>query len=519
MPAAQQTNQSPELYRRGYQLWRSAQFNSAEQELSQIPSSRRSERESLLLGRLIARRDPSAGAAFFERELRRLKCDLYQCEATILLAHAYARSSDYHKADLRFKKAHTLAHDKQSRANLAYYEGAASFYQGHVVDTSSIAEAARNAKEPDTEIRCQLLLAAVSATQERYRQEIPHLLEALSIADRDRNRSTELVAYTLENIAVLVRELYEPTLANVLENRLNSIGWTNELSQQQVVVAKALGWWKALNGDYLNAFRLLKRAAEASRDPAWTVLAKVDRAYLARCLGEPRWSEQELIEARELSQDVNWQAEHSEATVALVLLAELYAPVDTSLAVEFMSRYRAVQHNLAPSIFGHHDRRLAALADYSSAMVEWKLGNRDEAVTTLQGVYEIYDAIGYDWRAGRAALDLARLTGNALWPRRAQQKLAHYPRSWLTNTLAIPELKATNESPELKKLTPAQRRVYDLLIIGKSTDEMASELGISHFTVRNHIKVLFSVFQVNSRPELLAKCASTMPNRYQSHNT
>lgn len=502
MPA---TSKSSDPYRRAYRLWRSAHFSDAERVLLELPSSRRLERESLLLGRLVARRDASAGAAFFERDIRRLSGDSYRVEATILLAHSYAKIGDYRKADARFRNARSLINGDEPRALFAYYYGAASFYHGRIVDTSSISEAARHAKSPDTRIRCELLQGAILASREQYRQQIPHLLQALKIADADKTPSTELLAYTVENMAVLVRELYEPTLASVVEDRLQTIEWTDELSEQQFVVAKALGWWKALNGDYFNGFRLLKHASEASRDPAWTVLAKVDRAYLARCLREPRWSEQELLEARELSRGVNWKAEQSETTIALVLLAELYAPVDTSLAVEFLSRYRAVQHNLSPSFFGRHDRRLAALADYSSAMVEWKLGNRDDAIGTLQRVYDIYDVISYDWRAGRAALDLAKLTGNVMWSRRAQEKLAQYPRSWLTNSLSIPELKSSSKSPELKKLTPAQRRVYDLLIVGKSTEVMAHELGISHFTVRNHIKVLFSVFKDNSRPGLLAQ--------------
>jgi hypothetical protein len=50
--------------------------------------------------------------------------------------------------------------------------------------------------------------------------------------------------------------------------------------------------------------------------------------------------------------------------------------------------------------------------------------------------FEIYDAIGYDWRAGRAALGLSRILKNSA-PRKntARKKLQHYPLSWLAAQL------------------------------------------------------------------------------------
>ncbi|MBD5657068.1 MAG: helix-turn-helix transcriptional regulator [Candidatus Eremiobacteraeota bacterium] len=62
---------------------------------------------------------------------------------------------------------------------------------------------------------------------------------------------------------------------------------------------------------------------------------------------------------------------------------------------------------------------------------------------------------------------------------------------------------------ELATLTKAQRAVYDLLVRGRSTSEIAAELGRSEFTVRNHIKVIFKAFRVNSRPALLARVSGT----------
>ena len=54
------------------------------------------------------------------------------------------------------------------------------------------------------------------------------------------------------------------------------------------------------------------------------------------------------------------------------------------------------------------------------------------------------------------------------------------------------------------ELTRAQHEVYELLLKGISTREIAEELERSEFTVRNHIKVIFKKLKVNSRAALMS---------------
>ena len=48
-------------------------------------------------------------------------------------------------------------------------------------------------------------------------------------------------------------------------------------------------------------------------------------------------------------------------------------------------------------------------------------------------------------------------------------------------------------------LTAREKSVFELLIVNKSTKEIASELGISEKTVRNHISNVIQKLSVNSR--------------------
>ncbi|MCC6556979.1 MAG: response regulator transcription factor [Polyangiaceae bacterium] len=71
-------------------------------------------------------------------------------------------------------------------------------------------------------------------------------------------------------------------------------------------------------------------------------------------------------------------------------------------------------------------------------------------------------------------------------------------------TLEIPAPEvAPPERPGLAILTPAQRRVAELLInSGFSRKEIASEMGISEGTVRTHMQNLYRRLGVQSRAEL-----------------
>ncbi len=57
-------------------------------------------------------------------------------------------------------------------------------------------------------------------------------------------------------------------------------------------------------------------------------------------------------------------------------------------------------------------------------------------------------------------------------------------------------------------LTVAQRRVYDLLMMGLIEKEVATRLGISPHTVHDHSKAIYRALSVSTRGELLARAIS-----------
>lgn len=61
-----------------------------------------------------------------------------------------------------------------------------------------------------------------------------------------------------------------------------------------------------------------------------------------------------------------------------------------------------------------------------------------------------------------------------------------------------------------RQLTPAQRRVYDELLSGRSEKEIAHDLKISIHTVHSHSRAIYTKFEVSSRAELLSLCAGRL---------
>jgi DNA-binding CsgD family transcriptional regulator len=54
-------------------------------------------------------------------------------------------------------------------------------------------------------------------------------------------------------------------------------------------------------------------------------------------------------------------------------------------------------------------------------------------------------------------------------------------------------------------LSGAERRVFELLLLGLSEKEVATRLGVSPHTVHCHVRKIYKLLDVSSRPELLAR--------------
>ena len=64
------------------------------------------------------------------------------------------------------------------------------------------------------------------------------------------------------------------------------------------------------------------------------------------------------------------------------------------------------------------------------------------------------------------------------------------------------------DDPRLAKLSPRERDILDLLVVGRSNSHIASALHLSEKTVKNHVTRLFAKLGVSSRAEAVAYVAA-----------
>ena len=254
-----------------------------------------------------------------------------------------------------------------------------------------------------------------------------------------------------------------------------------------------------IEGDYFNAFRYLKKAGAIAPTPPWHAMTLLDRAYLARCVGEGLWSRSELAEAQEILESVSWRETDDEERVALPLAAELYADLDSGRAASYLAKFFEMRDAMNVQLDMRYDDRLCALAEYANGVVQTQLGNRKSASAAFRKAWDVYNAIGYDWRAGRAALRLFELTRNDSWLERAGQKLQNYSGSWLRDGMR------KLADPDLPHITPAQRRILELLVEGKTTEQIVKSTGTRPHTIQNHVKKMLRALGVPTRSVLIAE--------------
>ena len=318
----------------------------------------------------------------------------------------------------------------------------------------------------------------------------------LSEFDGPRRGDEEARLFAVWNLALLAREIYLPDVLQLLERHIDAAPWPIDRRNRHFEALKALGWCHALRGDYFSAFRRLKASQRVIDDRARVTTAHLERAYLAHCNNELLWHRQELAEAEDLARTVEWEIEEGEERAALLLLAELFAPIDRTKAAQYVARYDAL-----PAL-NQKNGPFAARAEYSRAVVDLAIGNKNAAIALLKHAEGTYEKVRYDWRAGRCALRLYEATGDAVYQKRACDHLRHD-----MNSLLGEELRSADARSRALRPPTMQRQVFNYICEGLSNAHIAERMGRSEFTVRNHVKALLKRFGVASRSALIAEAA------------
>jgi DNA-binding CsgD family transcriptional regulator len=487
--------------------YRRAEFSQTARYLDELLESAPNAEAVLLRARVALRsRKPSEALVVLASHAAQLGAPDDRAKAALISGSAFARLGDREAAEAQFTSAAAESVNNSSlRLALLYERAAAAWIARDLHEAESRLDefSALNPPLGELFLEAQVLRGMIAASRGNLAEQGAIMLEALARLHTLEKPPVIHWAVVASQIAYLAREMPSRALRDAATAELVRLPWTIDLSEYRFTMTRAIGWRHALDGDYFNAFRRLKEAQAHAPSDAWLVMALCDRAYLASVLGERHWSEQELRDAHELAASISWSALDREERFALCVLAELFAPRDSALALSYFARYRALGNHFDRTLASSEDRRVEAMEAFSFGVVKDALGEKGEAIRLLRRAWTIYDGIGYDWRAGRVAKLLAEITADDAWKARSALKLRDYENSWLCTA----DISVAGLPQKAHSLTPARRAVYELLLQGLTTAQIATEQGRSEFTVRNHVKAIFKAFGVKSRPALLAQAA------------
>jgi DNA-binding NarL/FixJ family response regulator len=342
----------------------------------------------------------------------------------------------------------------------------------------------------------------LAALRGEYREQLRTLERAIAhILETPAAYDVTLLASATRSFVHLVREIAAPGAFEFAVRVTESLPWTQDLEGERFLTFRGLAWAYALRGSHEKALQYAYFARDIAPSVRWVTACYADQAYLARMAGEDASGDALLRHAVACAQETDWTSP-GEERVAILNLIELTADRDLAAANRLMDVYDGIPLTLSPRLALARDQRMRAMEEYARGCVLAASGKHDAAVELLTSAYSLYHSIGYAWRAAAAALRLHAVTEDATWLRLAGEAVAEFSESSVARNIRRHD--AAEEDVRLASLTPAQRRVFELICNGLSDKQIAQNLGISPETVKNHAARVRAAFGVHSRAALIA---------------
>ncbi len=461
--------------------------------------------DDLLRARILLKHDENRAVAFLIRRPPKGRPAGQRGKWAMLLGVGYSRMHDFERADEHFAQAERTLSSAADRAQLTYHIARRQMLEGRTDEAWRLTAEMAREKSHATKVSNELLRSFIHCHEERYREAAQSLIKAIGLIGKHREQYREEWFHAVQNLALLGRELaFDEAVALARSEVDQPIEWPEDFTTQRFQALVTVGWSCALRGDMLGCFRYLRAAERRIPSDAFRVILLLDRAYFARIVGEQNWALDEIAQAENVAERIDWNALAGEERLALLLLARATVEIDPERGRYYLARYKGLDRIRSPLHLFAFDHRLEAYAAYTEGVVRMS-GKGAGAEEVLRAAWVIFDRIGFDWRAARTAIRLFEVTKKERWRHLAEDKLEAFPQSWLARELRDRASAASN--PPVK-LPPMQSKVFGMLCRKMTTAEIASELGLSQHTVRNHLKAVFRAYGVNNRAALVAEAAA-----------
>ena len=330
--------------------------------------------------------------------------------------------------------------DAVLEAELAYYGALYAFGRGDAADARSIVERALETLDgalggghavllpSHAAARLHEMLLVLAASGGRYRDAIAHARAVVTSLDAAIAQDVYLDGYGLKNLAVLARD-FDLADSDEICRRVDTLAWTRDIATVQFNACEAAGWCAALGGDVVTALGRFRTAADVATAIPERIIVGLDRAILARESGFAPMAIEEVRHASHLRRAFAWEDAAGDDRRALLLLAQVAAPIDVAEARSAIDRYASVRASIDVRYAGRTEARLKAEESYTHGVVLRAEGRLDASRERLCTAFETWQTIGYEWRAARAALELAELDAGDVFRLAVRRDLNARPRS------------------------------------------------------------------------------------------
>lgn len=390
------------------------------------------------------RRLPEAEAAIRQAGETASK-DLERALYYTLLGTIRDRQGDAEGANEAWVDARALscgAHADSIKAELNYYVALSAWCSKDLEETESIARESlaeyHNSDESAAyPVAVSLaftyeLLSLVEGVREHYSTQIGLLQRGLAVLASAPARHVWVEASLLNNLASIIPEVRMPHIAKIVREYASQLRWNSEMPGWAYNVYRALGWSEALEGNEIAAFRDLREAESHAPSIARRIEVILDRSFLFASIGEKISAHERFDEADQLCAKVDWNATEGEDRYALLWGAELAASFDPKRAAAMIRRYKAIRKPMNPLLVASGNiRRWNAYESDAFGVVAGANGDIADSLRHLQNAMQIWDSLGFEWRAAKTARAIAHVTNADAHHAEASKRASTYSQSWL----------------------------------------------------------------------------------------
>lgn len=325
---------------------------------------------------------------------------------------------------------------------------------------------------------------------------------ALLDLETDTPFDVSVASITCHSLARVAFEIADAEAMADVRERFDQIAWTDGVAVDRFQTLRAFGWDSFMRGRPGPAQWSFKDARNCAPSTAWSVMAHLDRAFVARIARNESWALEEIAEADRLGHTIRWESTFGEERLALLTLAVLIAPSNAGRAQRYASTYSSFgTEAVHPTLAINGDRRAHAFARYAQGRIDQVLGRDNAAIRALTDAYATFVDVRYAYQAAMAATALGEVTGEPSWRERAVVHASAYPSCPLVTT---PDTAPPEAAPMSATLSPLQRQIARALCGGAETVEISRSLSRSLYTIERQIAAVYDAFGVRTRAEFLA---------------